>query len=94
MEDEWKALQPDADFLEIKRENNFITVLDFEEGDVIKLFELKDTIHVLSKTTRSIDLNQLPHGKYVLKNNRGRLAFVEKYEDTDATDEHPIAFLE
>lgn len=93
-EDELKALYPDAEFLEIKRDHNIITVLDFEEGDVIKLFELKDTVHVLSKTTRSIDLSQLPHGRYFLKNNRGRLAFVEKYEDTEDTGENTLASLD
>ncbi|WP_378177049.1 hypothetical protein [Aquimarina sp. SS2-1] len=67
--------------LAIEREGNIIEVLDFEDGDKIKLFEVKDTIHVLSKTTNIIDLSQLPIGVYLLENNRGDSVIVEKFTE-------------
>ncbi|QKX05929.1 hypothetical protein HN014_13775 [Aquimarina sp. TRL1] len=71
----------DSDELEISREGDIITVVDFEEGDMIKLFEIKNTVHVLSKTTRTIDLSQLPFGRYVLENNRGKAIVIEKIKE-------------
>jgi len=65
--------------LAIQREGNIITVVDFEEGDKLKLFEVKDTIHVLSKTTNNIDLDQLPIGVYLLENNNGDSVIIEKF---------------
>ncbi|MFC5046435.1 hypothetical protein ACFSTE_03550 [Aquimarina hainanensis] len=71
----------DSDELEISREGDIIIVVDFEEGDMIKLFEIKNTVHVLSKTTRTIDLSQLPFGRYVLENNRGKAIVIEKIKE-------------
>ncbi|MFD2565345.1 hypothetical protein [Aquimarina rubra] len=76
--------------LGIKRDGDIITVVDFEEGDKIKLFEMVGKIHVLSKTTKVVDLTQLASGKYILENDRGQAVVVEKfdveleYEDTVA----------
>ncbi len=69
--------------LSIQRDGDIITVLDFEEGDKIKLFEVKDTIHVLSKTTNVVDLSLLPVGIYVLENSKGDSVVVEKYIDIE-----------
>lgn len=69
--------------LDITREGDVITVVDFIEGDKIKLFEVKDTVHVLSKTEGYVDLSQLPAGVYVLENNRGESVVVEKFVDND-----------
>ncbi|WP_132066043.1 MULTISPECIES: hypothetical protein [Aquimarina] len=73
----------ETNLLEITREGNFVTVVNFEEGDKIKLFEVKNTVHILSKTTNFVDLSQLPVGVYVLENNRGESVVVEKYVDND-----------
>ncbi|WP_109097665.1 hypothetical protein [Aquimarina sp. AU58] len=73
----------ETNLLEITRDGNFVTVVNFEEGDKIKLFEVKNTVHVLSKTTNFVDLSQLPVGVYVLENNRGESVVVEKYVDND-----------
>ncbi|WP_299245655.1 hypothetical protein [uncultured Aquimarina sp.] len=76
--------------LSITREGDLITVVDFEEGDKIKLFEVVDKVHILSKTTKLVDLTQLPTGKYILENDRGQAVMIEKfdvelqYEDTVA----------
>ncbi len=69
--------------LSIQREGDVITVLGFEEGDKLKLFEVKDTIHVLSKTTNMVDLSLLPVGVYLLENNKGDSVVVEKYMDIE-----------
>ncbi|WP_062057739.1 hypothetical protein [Aquimarina longa] len=71
----------ETNLLSITREGNFITVDDFEEGDKIKLFEVKNTVHVLSKTTNVVDLSQLPVGVYVLENNKGKSVVIEKLEE-------------
>ncbi|WP_299184514.1 hypothetical protein [uncultured Aquimarina sp.] len=71
--------------LNIEREGDVIVVLDFEDGDKLKLFEVKDTIHVLSKTTNEIDLSQLPVGLYILENSKGDSVVVEKFIETQAT---------
>ncbi|WP_298313436.1 hypothetical protein [uncultured Aquimarina sp.] len=76
--------------LSITRDGDLITVMDFEEGDKIKLFEVVDKVHILSKTTKLVDLTQLPTGKYILENDRGQAVMIEKfdvelqYEDTVA----------
>ncbi|WP_299261363.1 hypothetical protein [uncultured Aquimarina sp.] len=76
--------------LAITRDGDLITVVDFEEGDKIKLFEVVDKVHILSKTTKLVDLTQLPTGKYILENDRGQAIMIEKfdvelqYEDTVA----------
>lgn len=67
--------------LSIQREGNTVTVLDFEKGDKLKLFEVKDLIHVLSKTTNVIDLSQLPTGQYVLENSKGDSVIIEKFTE-------------
>jgi len=69
--------------LEINREGDLITVVGFEEGDKIKLFEVKNTVHILSKTEGYVDLSQLPAGVYVLENNKGESVVVEKFVNTD-----------
>ncbi len=69
--------------LEITREGDVVTVVGFEEGDKIKLFEVKDTVHILSKTTNFVDLSQLPAGVYVLENNKGESVVVEKFLGND-----------
>ncbi len=74
-------IESQKNLLSIHREGNMITVIDFEEGDKLKLFEVKDTIHVLSKTTNVIDLSQLPVGVYVLENNKGNSVIVEKFTE-------------
>ncbi|RZT00272.1 hypothetical protein [Aquimarina brevivitae] len=76
----------EADLLNITREGDKITVVDFEAGDEIKLFEVKNTVHVLTKSIRHVDLTQLPDGVYVLKNNRGQSVVVEKF-----SEDNPIA---
>ncbi|WP_128755283.1 hypothetical protein [Aquimarina sediminis] len=73
----------ETNLLAITREGDFVTVDEFEEGDKIKLFEVKNTVHILSKTTNVIDLSQLPVGVYVLENNRGESVVIEKYVDSD-----------
>ncbi len=71
------------DLLAIEREGDVITVVDFEEGDVIKLFEVKNTVHILSKTINVVDLSQLPAGIYFLENNKGESVVLEKFLDND-----------
>ncbi|EZH72927.1 hypothetical protein ATO12_22625 [Aquimarina atlantica] len=73
----------ETNLLEITREGDFVTVVNFEEGDKIKLFEVKNTVHILSKTTNFVDLSQLPVGVYVLENNRGESVVVEKFVDNN-----------
>ncbi len=75
-------LNPQKNVLDIQREGDVITVVDFAEGDKLKLFEVKDTVHVLSKTTNVIDLSQLPVGVYLLENSNGDAVVVEKYTET------------
>ena len=71
----------DSNLLDISREGDKIIVLDFEEGDKIKLFEVKNTVHILTKSSYTVDLSQLPDGVYVLENNRGKSIVVEKFSD-------------
>ncbi|PKV52320.1 hypothetical protein ATE84_4431 [Aquimarina sp. MAR_2010_214] len=73
----------ETNLLEITREGDFVTVVGFEEGDKIKLFEVKNTVHILSKTTNFVDLSQLPAGVYVLENNKGESVVVEKFVNND-----------
>ncbi len=73
----------ETNLLAIEREGDVITVIDFVEGDKIKLFEVKNTVHILSKTSNFVDLSQLPIGVYVLENNKGESVVVEKYSDVD-----------
>lgn len=69
--------------LQIEREGDMVTVTDFVDGDKIKLFEVKNKTHILSKTTDYVDLSQLPEGQYLLKNNRGLSVVLEKYVDEE-----------
>lgn len=73
----------ETNLLEITREGDFVTVVGFEEGDKIKLFEVKNTVHILSKTTNFVDLSQLPVGVYVLENNKGESVVIEKFVDNN-----------
>lgn len=67
--------------LSIDRDVDVIKVTEFKEGDKIKLFELDSQVHVISKTTDTIDLSQLPIGVYLLENNRGQSVVIEKVVD-------------
>ena len=67
--------------LEVLQEGNHITIVDFEEGDKIKVFEYKDNIHVLTKKVDTVDLSQLPSGKYLIENSKNQIALVEKIEE-------------
>ncbi|MCK8522009.1 T9SS type A sorting domain-containing protein [Aquimarina sp. D1M17] len=73
----------ETNLLAIEREGDMITVVDFEEGDKIKLFEVKNTVHILTKTSNFVDLSQLPAGVYVLENSKGDSVVVEKFYDKD-----------
>jgi len=77
--------------LHINRVGDLITVVDFEEGDKIKLFEVIGKIHVLSKTTEVVDLTQLETGKYILENDKGQSVVVEKFEIVEQ-DEYAVAY--
>ncbi|WP_299261353.1 hypothetical protein [uncultured Aquimarina sp.] len=78
-------ISPKENQLAIEREGSLVIVLDFEEGDKLKLFEVKDTIHVLSKTTNVIDLSQLPVGVYLLENSKGDSVIVEKFTEAQSS---------
>jgi len=78
-------INPNKNQLSIERDGDVIVVVDFEDGDKLKLFEVKDTIHVLSKTTNVVDLSQLPVGLYVLENSKGDSVIVEKFTETQGT---------
>ncbi|KAA1246661.1 hypothetical protein [Aquimarina sp. RZ0] len=80
----------EKDPLFITRDGDLITVTDFQEGDKIKLFELKNIVHILSKTVGTVDLSQLPVGKYVLENNKGQSVVVEKIETEE--EEYAVAY--
>jgi len=71
-------LNSQQNLLSIQREGDVVTVVNFEEGDKLRLFEVKGLVHVLSKTTNVIDLSQLPVGAYVLEDNRGNSVIVKK----------------
>ncbi|WP_299437786.1 hypothetical protein [uncultured Aquimarina sp.] len=75
-------VNPNKNQLSIERDGDVIVVVDFEDGDKLKLFEVKDTIHVLSKTTNVVDLSQLPVGLYVLENSKGDSVIIEKFTET------------
>ncbi|WP_299437796.1 hypothetical protein [uncultured Aquimarina sp.] len=77
--------------LHINRVGDLITVMDFEEGDKIKLFEVVDRVHVLSKTTEIVDLAQLEAGKYILENDKGQSVIVEKFEIVEQ-NEYTVAY--
>jgi len=72
-----------TEILEIEREGDLIKVIDFKEGDKIKLFEVKNTVHVLTKTTEIVDLSQLGEGAYLLENNRGQSVVIEKFAESN-----------
>lgn len=71
----------DDNLLAIEREGDIITIVDFKEGDEIKLFEVKNTVHILTKTQGFVDLSQLPAGVYFIENNEGDAVVVEKFVD-------------
>ncbi len=73
----------ETNLLSIERDGDMVKVVDFEDGDKIKLFEVKNTVHILSKTTNYVDLSQLPAGVYVLENDRGDSVVLEKFVDED-----------
>jgi len=74
-----------TNLLAIEREGNMITIVDFEEGDTLKLFEIRNTVHVLSKTSNYVDMAQLPVGVYVLENDRGDSVVIEKFAESEST---------
>ena len=71
--------------LVIEREGDVIRVTNFEEGDKIKLFEVKDDAHILTKTSNIIDLGLLPAGAYLLENTKGQSVIVEKFMEAQNT---------
>lgn len=73
----------ETNLLAVEREGDMVKVVDFEDGDKIKLFEVKNTVHILSKTTNYVDLSQLPAGVYVLENDRGDSVVLEKFVGED-----------
>ncbi|WP_025742555.1 hypothetical protein [Aquimarina pacifica] len=73
----------ESNILHISREGDVVTVLEFEEGDKIKLFEVKNTVHILSKTVGFVDMSQLPEGLYVLENDKGDSVVIEKFSDSN-----------
>ncbi len=79
--------------IDIKQEGNIITVLNFEEGDVIKLFEIKNTVHVLTKSTGVIDLTLLEPGKYFIENKKGAVAFIEKLANEEEQNTVKTSYL-
>lgn len=68
------------DSLEIAQEENTVTITNFEDGDEIIVFEFQGKTHVLTKKSDSVDLSQLPSGKYLFENNKNQIAIVEKME--------------
>ncbi|MDH7444442.1 hypothetical protein [Aquimarina sp. 2201CG14-23] len=63
----------------VSRNGDIITVVDFKDGDKVKLFELRTGKIITYKTKRGIfDLSQLPIGKYLLIDKKGRKVVVEK----------------
>jgi len=80
-----------ANKLHIDRKGDLITIIDFEEGDKIKLFEVIDRVHVLSKTSEEVDLTQLAEGKYILENNKGQSVIVEKFKNVEQ-DKFAVAY--
>ncbi|MFD2565344.1 hypothetical protein [Aquimarina rubra] len=68
----------------VRRNGNIITVVDFKDGDKVKLFELKTGKIITYKTKRGIfDLSQLPAGKYLLIDKDGRKVVVDKLIDPE-----------
>ncbi|SEL81227.1 hypothetical protein SAMN04487910_3330 [Aquimarina amphilecti] len=68
----------------VKRTGNIITVVDFKDGDKVKLFELRTGRIITYKTKRGIfDLSQLPAGKYLLVDKDGRKVIVEKLSNPE-----------
>ena len=58
-----------------------VEVVDFEEGDKLKLFEVETGDHILSKSYSRIDLSQLPIGSYLLENNQGQSIVINRQEE-------------
>ncbi|MBQ4820337.1 hypothetical protein [Aquimarina sp. MMG016] len=83
LEEELESFYSNSDdnLLAIEREGDLITIVDFKEGDQIKLFEVKNTVHILTKTQGFVDLSQLPAGVYFIENNEGDAVVVEKFVD-------------
>ena len=79
--------------IDIKQEGNIVTVVDFKEGDAIKLFEIKDTVHVLTKTSGVIDLTQLEVGKYFIENKEGAVALIEKFSNPEDQETQETSYL-
>ncbi|TYP70864.1 hypothetical protein [Aquimarina intermedia] len=79
-EDEYKTLLTHTSRLEISQKGNIVNILNFEEGDKIKLFEVKNIVHILTKTTPKIDLELLSAGRYLIENNRGFAVVIEKVD--------------
>ena len=67
--------------LEVEKEGLIVSVVNFEEGDKIKLFDVESGDHILSKTHSDIDLSQLPVGLYLLENTHGQSVVIERFEE-------------
>jgi hypothetical protein len=67
----------------VSRNGNIISVMNFKDGDKIKLLELRIAKIITYKTRREVfDLSQLPAGKYLLINKNGGKVLVEKRIDS------------
>jgi len=73
--------------LNINREGDLVTVLDFKDGDKIKLFEVEDDTHILTKTSNLIDLSLLAAGEYLLENSNGDSVVIKKFENVEIGEE-------
>ena len=92
---EMASLLSSSDPLKITRVGSTITVNDFHEGDKIKLFEIKNTVHILTKTTNKIDLSQIAPGKYFIENStNGRIAIVSKVKEEPTEEYNDMATVD
>ncbi len=67
----------EEDKLKVVTSGRTISVVNFEEGSKIKLFEYRTDEIVLVKRRGEIDFTQLEEGEYVLVNEKGYKVLVE-----------------
>ncbi len=63
--------------LEISHTGSIVNIVDFQEGDTLRLFEFTTADIVLKKTYGEIDFFQLAEGRYVLENTEGKKVLIE-----------------
>jgi len=68
--------------LEIVHTGSIIQVVDFQEGDTLRLFEFATADIVVKKTYGEIDFFQLAEGRYVLENTTGESVLIEYLNGT------------